>query len=237
MREQDNILDSILQTKDEKFLMEKSMTTMKSSMGGTNGKGGVRQSHYISVTDKLFDVADRAKHDHTPFVLAVVIYHMILRSLHLRVLYHRAAIALQKRYRYLKMKGKKAGQIAPAICIQRFWRGTRVRLKMMRMDDAAEKIQHNVRTIKWNRRSKYLLDCTLKIQRVWLGAIVRCWLRRQNRAATTVQRFVRGNLVRAALDKTGRGLVKKSREELENLMKQKKKLSETMYLAKCAVVA
>ena len=45
---------------------------------------GMRANRFVSVTDKLFEMADRAQHDHCSFVLAVVLLHMVLRSLHLR---------------------------------------------------------------------------------------------------------------------------------------------------------
>merc|ERR1712093_386304 len=78
----------------------------------------VRQSRYISVTDKLFELADTAKHDHCSFVLAVVSFHMALRALCLRVLYHRAAIAIQTRYRYMKLRGARSNILGPAKTIQ-----------------------------------------------------------------------------------------------------------------------
>merc|ERR1719188_1869765 len=117
MRDQDKVLNAVL------------------GQGDDSGQG-VRQSRYISVTDKLFEMADRATHDHCSFVLAVVVFHMVLRGLMLRVLYHRAAISIQKRYRYLKTRSKMAKAVAPTICIQRFWRGLRVGLKIMKQDDA-----------------------------------------------------------------------------------------------------
>lgn len=59
----------------------------------------MRQGRFVLMTDRLFDMAERAPHDHCSFVLAVVLFHMIIRALVLRLLYHRAAISLQKRYR------------------------------------------------------------------------------------------------------------------------------------------
>merc|ERR1719491_1281980 len=89
----------------------------------SNVKGpSLRQSRYISVTDKLFEMADRAMHDHCSFVLAVVLFHMVLRALMLRVMYHRAAITLQKFYRYRRQKGVKESSLGPSIRIQRHWR-------------------------------------------------------------------------------------------------------------------
>eukprot|EP00928_Gymnodinium_smaydae_P070344 TRINITY_DN54196_c0_g1_i1.p1 TRINITY_DN54196_c0_g1~~TRINITY_DN54196_c0_g1_i1.p1 ORF type:complete len:1836 (-),score=531.89 TRINITY_DN54196_c0_g1_i1:66-5468(-) len=198
---------------------------------------GVRQSRYISVTDKLFEMADRAKHDHCTFVLAVVLYHMVLRGLLLRVLYHRAAIALQKRYRYLKNKGKKAHMVAPATCIQRFWRGTSTALLIMRKDDAAFKIQQSWRAWRYNKRARNLLNQTLKIQRIWLGAITRMWLKECHGAATYIQKVFRGVLVRLVLNKDGRELQRKFKKLMaEEILAKKSQMSESTYLAKAAAL-
>merc|ERR1719443_1495533 len=139
----------------------------------------------------FFELADNAKHDHCSFVLAVVLFHMCLRALCLRVLYHRAASAIQNRYRYLKMRGSKNITTKPAITIQRFWRGTRAALRVMRWDNAAAKIQHSYKSLRWNRRADMLLQSTLRIQRCWLGAIHRKWLRNCHASATYIQKIVR----------------------------------------------
>merc|ERR1719335_925448 len=97
-------------------------------------RAGVRQSRYISVCDKLFEMADRGKRDHCSFVLAVVLFHMVLRGLFLRLLYHRAAMCIQKRYRYLRTKSNKAHMAGPVLFIQRCWRGTRAALGITKMD-------------------------------------------------------------------------------------------------------
>eukprot|EP00927_Polykrikos_kofoidii_P034373 TRINITY_DN29173_c0_g1_i1.p1 TRINITY_DN29173_c0_g1~~TRINITY_DN29173_c0_g1_i1.p1 ORF type:complete len:1809 (-),score=307.62 TRINITY_DN29173_c0_g1_i1:171-5597(-) len=222
MRDQDKLIDAVL---------------ARSGDTGRKGPGGVRQSQHISVTDKLFDMADRAKHDHCSFVLAVVLYHMVLRGLVLRVLYHRAAIALQKRYRYLKNKGKKANMVGPAITIQRFWRGLKASLLVMRRDDAAFKIQQSYKAWCWNRRAAKLLRSTLTAQRIWLGAIHRRWLRECHGAATFIQKFARGLQVRSVLDKQGRELTRQYRTRFAELMKQKSSMGEALYLAKISTLA
>lgn len=199
--------------------------------------GGVRQSRYISVIDKLFEMADRAKHDHCSFVLSVVLFHMVLRALMLRVLYHRAAIAIQKRYRYLRSKGIKARTITPTIRIQRFWRGLCVALRLAKMDDAAEKIQNSYRAWRWNRRSSQLLKATLRIQRFWHSTVHRAWIRKCHDCAKTIQRFARGMLTRWVLDRIGRELVRNTQAELSNLLKRKSSMTESFYIARSAVVA
>jgi len=213
---------------------------LMSSVLGREDEGpvkGVRQSRYISVTDKLFDMAERAKHDHCPFVLSVVLYHMIMRALMLRVLYHRASVAIQKWYRYLKNKTKAAGKSMPCLTIQRHWRGLHVALWVMRRDDAAEKIQHSYRVLQWNRRSKRLLSSVLKIQRVWLGWIQRSWLRQCHQAATEIQRFTRAFLVRIVLDKGGRDLSRKLRGQLDALTQARETMTFTQFIAKQSSLA
>lgn len=198
---------------------------------------GVRQGRVVAMTDKLFDMADKAPHDHCSFTLAVVLFHMILRAMLMRLLYHRAAIALQKRYRYLKQKGKQRNSVAPAICIQRYWRGLRASLRIARQEHAAERIQHCWRACRWNKRANKLLQSTLTLQRVWKGALVRNWLRVCHNAATQIQRFGRGMMVRVVLDRFGRELSRKSQAEITAVVKKKNQLTESEYFARCAVLA
>lgn len=207
MRDQDDILNKVLDAANEE-----------------SGEG-LRQSRYISVTDKLFDMADQAKHDHCSFVLAVVLFHLVLRSLMLRVLYHRAALALQKRYRYIKEKGAKAFAIGPSVRIQRHWRGLRAALMVTRKDNAAERIQQAYKGYKWSVRSRYLLTCTLKIQRVWRGGIHRKWVRKCHAAATIMQKHARCLLVRVVLDKEGRNLMRTFQGQMNGLLKSKDRMS------------
>ncbi|CAJ1460346.1 unnamed protein product [Effrenium voratum] len=220
MRDQHKIMDSVLGLQDEE---------------STKKGDGVRQGRFVLMTDRLFDMADRAPHDHCSFVLAVVMFHMIIRALSLRLLYHRAAISLQKRYRYLKKKKKSRNAVAPAICIQRFWRGLRSGLQIARMETAVEKIQHSYRAHRWNLRCGKFLKATLTLQRVWQGALMRAWIRRLNESATDIQRYARGLLVRVSLDRFGRELLRKSQAELSALMK--KGLPEGEYWAKAASIA
>jgi len=222
MRGQDKIMDSVLGLQDEDSLK----------------KGdGVRQGRFVLMTDKLFDMADRAPHDHCSFVLAVVLFHIIIRGLMMRLLYHRAAIALQKRYRYLKQKAKSRNSVAPAICIQRFWRGLRAGLKLARQEMAVEKIQHSYRAFKWNNRSSRMIKATLNMQRVWQGAVARMWIRTLKASATDIQRFARGMLVRVVLDRFGRDRLRQSQKELTAVMQKKNQLPESEYWAKCIAIS
>merc|ERR1712216_115320 len=72
MRDQDKIIEAVLAREQPGNLPK-----------------GVHQSRHISVTNKLFDMADRAPHDHCSFVLSVVLYHMVMRGLVSRVIFHR----------------------------------------------------------------------------------------------------------------------------------------------------
>jgi hypothetical protein len=197
----------------------------------------LQQNRYLSVTDKLFEMADRAPQDHCSFALAVVLYHMVLRALLLRVVYHRAAVAVQNKFRYIRSKGQKQTAIAPAILIQRCWRGVRTGLLVMRQDDAAEQIQRNFRAWRWNRRANHLLGCTLKIQRVWHSAVHRRWLRHCHIAAREIQRHMRGLLVRRALDAAGRDLVRSHQAAINEVLRQRDDMADTELLARTAALA
>jgi hypothetical protein len=192
----------------------------------------VRQSRYVSVTDKLFELADNGKHDHCSFVLAVVLFHMAMRALCLRVMYHRAATAIQVRYRYLKTRGAKSHTLGPVMLIQRCWRGCRAALWIMYRDNAAAKIQHSYRFYRWNQRADVLLNATLKVQRVWLGAIHRKWLRHCHASATFIQKIVRASQVRVVFDEEGRDVARSFQTQANELMKMKGSMSETQFIAR-----
>jgi len=196
---------------------------------------GMRANRFVSVTDKLFEMADRAMHDHCSFVLAVVLLHMVLRGLHLRLLYHRAAVSIQQRYRYIKLRGQKQNAIAPAMRIQRHWRGLRAALGIMRKDDAAWKILRNYKAWKWNLRASKLLNSVLRIQRVWHSAVHRKWIKRCHKAAACIQRHARGFAVRLMLDPVGRQLTGQCQDEIEALVAARSQMSETRWWAKTAV--
>ena len=68
-------------------------------------------------------------------------------------------------FRYLKKKKKSRNAVAPAICIQRFWRGLRAGLQITRRELAVEKIQHSYRAYRWNTRCAKFLSlgqCSVK---------------------------------------------------------------------------
>lgn len=222
MRDQDHLLEAVLGRSE--------------NTGGRRGQG-VRQSRFISVTDKLFEMADRAKHDHCSFVLAVVLYHMVLRALHTRVLYHRAAMAMQKRLRYERTKGKKANSVKPATTIQKFWRGLSASMKIMRMDDAAFTIQNNYRAFRWNRRANKLLKSTLLAQRIWMGAIHRAWLRECHGAATCIQKHFRRFHIRVVYDKKGKALLRQFQEEMNEVLRKKSRMPAELFQQRTEAIA
>jgi hypothetical protein len=232
MRNQDDVLEAVLAKGKDKG-------TTAGSMGATSTKTGnnMRANRFVSVSDRLFEMADRATHDHCSFVLAVVLFHMVLRGLLLRVLYHRAALTIQTRYRYVKQRGQKANAIAPAMCIQRFWRGTNTALKIMRQDDAAWKIQRNYKAWKWNQRSALLLNSVIKIQRVWHSSVHRKWIKSCNKAATCVQRHARGLAVRLVLDKAGRELSIQSQQSMRALVARRSTMVESRWWSLTAIQA
>jgi hypothetical protein len=222
-----------------RFLMCDQDKLMKRVLGvhDADAEIGMRQSRYIAVTDKLYEIAELQKHDHCPFVLSVVLFHVILRALMLRVVYHRAAIAIQKRYRYRKLKEAKSGKSAPTIRIQRFWRGLQAALRVFRMDDAAFRIQRCYQRHKWRQRSNQLKKAARRIQRVATGAVQRLWIRQCHKAATIVQKHCRGLLVRVVLDKAGRDLVQRIREEQVALIDAKPGMPLSTFCARRASLA
>jgi len=197
---------------------------------------GVRTSRYITVAEKLFQMADHSKHDHCSFCLSVVLFHMVLRGLILRVMYHRAAVCVQKRYRYLKSRGNKASQVAPAIQIQRFWRGLREGLRTMRMIDAGRFIWHNYAVYKYNKRSKEIVHATCTLQRYWRGALSRQWVRHCHDAATFIQKNARNLLIEVVFDKPSRDITRKFQKELNVILKQKDSMSETEHIARTSAL-
>lgn len=215
MSEQHDIINTVLAAED----------------GETAGQT-IRTSRYITVSEKLFSMADNSKHDHCSFVLAVVLFHMVLRGLILRIMYHRAAIVVQKRYRYIRNRGSKANQLAPAITIQRFWRGLRAGLQCMKMIDAGKLIWLSYKAYRYNKKSKQFLHAILTTQRYWRGALSRQWVRHCHEAATFVQKFVRKLLIRVVLDKPGRDTYRKFQKEMTNLLKSKDSRSETEQIAR-----
>jgi len=230
MVDQDRALQAVLEGSSDP-------NAISSNDNKNNSRGVPKQSRYISVIDKLFEMSDRAKHDHCSFVLAVVLFHMVLRALMLRVLYHRAAIAIQKRYRYLRNKRLKGSSVVPALRIQRSWRGLRTALLLAKMDDAAASIQNSWRAWRWNSRSRKLLRAALRIQRLWHSSVHRIWLRRCHASATCIQRFARGMMVRWVLDRRGRQIARETQAHLNEVMKQKKSLPESLYIARTAAFA
>jgi len=175
----------------------------------------IKTSRFVSVVDKLFDIAYKAKHDHCPFVLSVVLFHMVQRSLMLRILYHRAAQSIQVHFRYYLAKGRRELLLGPTMRIQRIWRGVRSALHVVKLHDAAERIQHNVRATRWKRRNKELVKAVLVIQTGFRGALQRMWIRRCHKMATVIQKFIRAFLVRAVFDKEGKKMASKYKVEMK----------------------
>jgi hypothetical protein len=225
MRDQDPLVEAVLSAERKEPDIPDGGTGMSK-----------RQSRYVSVTDKLFELAYNAKHDHCSFVLAVVLYHMALRALCLRLMYHRAAVAIQTRYRYLRNKGAKSNTLGPVQLIQRCWRGCRASLRILKQESAASKIQYCYRHLRWNRRADVLLQATLRIQRVWLGAIHRKWLRHCHNSATYIQKMARATQVRLALSRDGMRIVKDIQDDAKKLMQKKSTLPDTQYAARTAAM-
>merc|ERR1712054_669324 len=103
MRDQEHIIHHIRN--------KKAIEAEAKKQGKEGGDGQIKQSRFISVIDKLFDLAYKAKHDHCPFVLATVLFHMVVRGLMLRTFYHRAAVMLQSKYKYYKQTTQRKQQL------------------------------------------------------------------------------------------------------------------------------
>merc|ERR1719482_2199536 len=109
------------------------------------GSPTIRQSRYVTLIDKLFEVAYKGRHDHCPFALGVVLFHMIQRATMLRMLYHRSAIAIQVRWRYAKQKARRKKIMEPTKKIQRFWRAIRSALRMAKYESNGDFLVANMK--------------------------------------------------------------------------------------------
>ncbi|CAD7972891.1 unnamed protein product [Amoebophrya sp. A120] len=226
MRDQEGIIRYIRRKKDAE----------KEKQDG--GEGNVRQSRFIAVIDKLFDLAYKAKHDHCPFVLAVVLFHMLCRGLMVRTYYHRASVQLQSKYRYYKATTQRRKQLGPALLLQRYWRGVKTSMKTYNMLNAVELVQHNVRAVQRKRKNHSFTLAVAKIQRLWRGAVMRKWFRKMNHAAITIQKNVRRLLILVVFNKEGRRLAAKFKQESHALCEKAGRMTESEFLArKAALVA
>mmetsp|Transcript_26996 Transcript_26996/g.67999 ORF Transcript_26996/g.67999 Transcript_26996/m.67999 type:complete len:2543 (+) Transcript_26996:172-7800(+) len=226
MRDQEGIIRYIRRKKDAE----------KEKQDG--GEGNVRQSRFIAVIDKLFDLAYKAKHDHCPFVLAVVLFHMLTRGLMVRTYYHRASSTLQTKYRYYKATTQRRKQLGPALLLQRYWRGVKTATKTYNMLNAVEMLQHNVRAVQRKRKNLVFTVAVAKIQRLWRGAVLRKWFRVMVKAATHIQKNVRRLLILVVFNKEGRRLAAKFKQETQVLCQKAANMMESEFLArKAALVA
>jgi len=202
------------------------------------GSPTIRQSRYVTLVDKLFEVAYKGRHDHCPFALGVVLFHMIQRAIMLRLLYHRSAVAIQVRYRYAKMKARRRKIMEPVMRIQRFWRAVRTALYMARFENSADFLSQNLKACLRQHRNRRFVDATFKIQKVWRGAIGRKFLKRLHKHATKIAAQFRAHLVRCTLDKDGKRVSGKAMAERRALLKQykSKNCPPERFLAHCAVI-
>jgi len=110
-------------------------------------------------------------------------------------------------------------------------------LQMMKMDDAAAKIQHSFRAWQWNRRCWRLVHSTVVAQRLLKGAIVRKWLKDCHYAATLIQKTFRRMLVCVVLNPKGRDMMRKQQKEMSDMLAKKAEMGESLYYARTAVAA
>jgi hypothetical protein len=130
------------------------------------------------------------------YIACVVFVHIAVRGLLIRELWQRAATVIQTKFRYFRSRTLVNRMRAPAIMIQKHWRGLRVALQLARKDKGAAVIQANFRIICSRRRNQKLLHAVRKIQACWRGAIIRKHLSRLSAPVTRIQKAFRGHLVR-----------------------------------------
>ncbi len=202
------------------------------------GEGNVRQSRFIAVIDKLFDLSYKAKHDHCPFVLAVVLFHMLIRGLMLRLFYHRAAVQLQSKYRYYKATTQRKQNLGPALLLQRQWRGLSTSLKMYNLLNSVETIQHNIRASQRKKKNSHFMTAVARMQRCWRGAVARKWYRIMRASAITIQKNVRRMMILVVYNKEGRRLAAKFKAESLKVCGGAYNMCEAEFLArKAALIA
>jgi len=156
----------------------------------------------------------------------------------LRMLYHRAAIAIQVRWRYAKQKARRKKIMEPTKKIQRFWRAIRSALRMAKYESNGDFLVANMKASLRKTRNKYFVKCVLKIQRVWRGAIGRIWVRRMHKKATRIQAVFRASLVWVTLDKDGKRASGRQRAERQAVLKAYKegKIHPERFIAQLAII-
>merc|ERR1719324_1063184 len=156
----------------------------------------------------------------------------------LRMLYHRAAIAIQVRWRSTSRTARRKKIMEPTKKIQRFWRAIRSALRMAKYESNGDFLVANMKASLRKTRNKYFVKCVLKIQRVWRGAIGRIWVRRMHKKATKIQACFRAHLIWVTLDKDGKHASQRGLAERKALLKAYKdgKIHPERYISQLAII-
>ena len=147
-----------------------------------------------------------AQQEHSQFVCAVVVVHLLIRGLLMRELWIRAARAIQVSFRYYRSRTVLRRLLGPVVRIQSHWRGLRSALQMFKQNVAASTIQRNWRIVLTRGRNADLVRKIGRLQAVWRGAIQRFWNRKMITSTMKIQTVFRGHLTRLFLNKDGRVL-------------------------------
>lgn len=152
---------------------------------------------FIAAVNQIFESSKDSPFDHSPFIVATCLVHIIFRGMLFRVRCDRAARTIQNFVRYKQRKHHKLRVEKPTVVLQKFTRGVRDALKIYRENQAALKIQSFVRSMHSKERDKNFKKSVVKIQSLIRGFLLRRWFHvRIANAAVKIQALFRGNLVR-----------------------------------------
>ena len=177
----------------------------------------------ISELSELFAMSKKTIYqEHCPFVLGVVVLHLVLRGLLLRTLFHKAAVSIQSAYIRFRKRLQRIRVNLPVLTIQRVWRGFVARKVIYSIYVACLRIQRNIKAV-WRSRRNRCLIARIKQLQCWMRSVLqKRWIQRVRDASVYVQRYFRGNVVRVTLDNDdGRRIIAFTRDQLAVLGKSK----------------
>jgi Variant SH3 domain/IQ calmodulin-binding motif len=160
----------------------------------------IPKSHEILEIESLFELSkSNVYQEHVPFVLGVVVIHLVLRGLLLRLLRHRAAITIQVKFRYFRRNKSMVKLQKNAVKLQKYWRSLKSSISIYSQDKAARFIQNNYKLSRTWRRNRELIAAVITLQAAARSYIQRKWLRKLAENALKLQSVFRGHLTRVSL--------------------------------------